>query len=96
MVFKRFVKTGELQRRVDYKNGDYDYEYDGDTGYWEEVDVDCDDINKAIVDIIVDAYNIPEEAKDNLLKFIEDINYDDYVTKMFKDELKEYFEEWDG
>ena len=96
MVFKRFVKTGELQRRVDYKNGDYDYDYDGDEGYWEEVDVDCDDINKAIVDIIVDAYNIPEEAKDNLLKFIEDINYDDYLTKMFKDELKEYFEDWDG
>ena len=95
MVFKRFVKTGEIQRRVDYRNGDYDYDYDGDEGYWEDVDVDWDEVNDALVDIIIDGYNIPEEARKGLLTFIEDINSDDSIAEMFKDELQEYFEELD-
>ena len=93
MVFKRFVKTGRIERRVDYKNGDYDYDYDGDEGYWEDVDVDWDEVNDALVDIIIEDYNIPEEARKGLLTFIKDINSDDSIAEMFKDELQEYFEE---
>lgn len=92
MIFKKWVKTGEIR----YERNGYE-DYDGDTGYWVDIDVEPDNVNKALVKIIIDYYDFPknDDMKEKLLPFIEDINQDDSLAELFKDELQDFFEDWE-
>lgn len=95
MTFKIFKKTGEYHDR----NGDWD----GDEGYYVEIEVPDEEVNNALQQIIFNCYfrcvfpynehyydtNV-ERMKERIGDFISDCELEETMKEYFADELKEW------
>lgn len=89
MKIVTFNKTGELKRVV---NGES--EWDGDLGYYEEIEVPTKEVKAYLADLLIDTYSTAEDSfseteRNKLIRILIGI-IDDYDLL---DKLKEEFEE---
>lgn len=94
MKFKVFVKTGERH----FNHDDID-DYDGDEGYYADIDVGYEDVKKDLVSIIVDDcyskdLNTAHEQLCHVVsKFIDDNGLWDDIIENYHDALQNLYEE---
>ena len=83
MKITHFIKTGEFKDAHD--------SWDGDDGYYAEIELDDEDAKELLIDYISEQYNLPYE---NVAKFINDLGWfaiDDLINE-FQDDLEKFYE----
>lgn len=95
MIFTIFRKTCELTRVV---NGEE--EWDGDDGYFEEVEIPDTKVKSTLADLLIDTYakepinEVERQMFGKILcEIIDDYNLLNELKKEFDNELKERYEQ---
>lgn len=95
MTFSIFHKTGEIH--FDHNGID---DYDGDEGYYEDIEVDDDDVESDIVDFIIDEYFINQlrSIEREIIKTVfhsifSELELYDSLKETFYDRLRDKYED---
>lgn len=96
MKFKIFKKTGEF-----YFVHDGIYDYDGDNGYWTEIDVPREKVKTDVWNIVCSEYSLKfylyerheiEAMKDFAYRIIDDNDFWDALIENYSEQLQSQYE----